>query len=89
MRLFKANIFSFIVVSAVLVLFSACAEEQLELPTGRLQLTIGQVSSDLQSRAVPADLPAPVLADFNIKLQRKGSDVVAYNGKYAESIAHC
>ena len=86
MRLFKANIFSFIVVSAVLALFSACAEEQLELPTGRLQLTIGQVSSDLQSRAVPADLPDPVIADFNIKLQRKGSDIVAYNGKYAESI---
>lgn len=56
------------------------------MPNGRLRLAIGQVSTDLQSRATPSQLVKPLVENFNIKLQRQGSDVVAYNGPFVECI---
>lgn len=77
------------ILAAILVLatcISSCIEEQSELPTGKLQLSIGQVSTDLQSRAAPSELPLPILQNFKIKVQRKNSELVTYEGKFVESI---
>lgn len=77
------------ILAAILVLatcISSCIEEQSELPTGKLQLSIGQVSTDLQSRAAPSELPLPILQNFKIKVQRKNSESVTYEGKFVESI---
>ena len=75
-----------LIISALALLFSACAEEQLDMPNGRLRLAIGQVSTDLQSRATPAQLGKPLTENFKIKLQRQGSDIIAYSGPFAECI---
>ena len=86
MTYFRNNIFSLAIIVMVLTLFSACAEEQVDMPAGKLHLSIGQVSSDLQTRAIPAELPKPMAENFSVKVQRKGSSYVAYDGKFVESI---
>ena len=86
MTYFRNNIFSLAIIVMVLTLFSACAEEQVDMPAGKLHLSIGQVSSDLQTRAIPAELPKPLAENFNVRVQRKGSSYVAYDGKFVESI---
>ena len=71
----------------VALFFSACSQENLaDLPNGKLQLAIGQVATDLQTRATPSELGKPVAEKFNIKVQRTGSEYVAYDGRFAESI---
>lgn len=71
----------------VALFFSACSQEDLaDLPNGKLQLAIGQVATDLQTRATPSELGKPVAEKFNIKVQRTGSEYVAYDGRFAESI---
>ena len=45
----------------VALFFSACSQEDLaDLPNGKLQLAIGQVATDLQTRATPSELGKPV-----------------------------
>ena len=67
MTYFRNNIFSLAIIVMVLTLFSACAEEQVDMPAGKLHLSIGQVSSDLHTRAIPAELPKPVAKNFNVR----------------------
>lgn len=71
----------------VALFFSACSQEEpTDLPNGKLQLAIGQVATDLQTRATPFELGKPVAEKFNIKVQRSGTSLVAYEGRFAESI---
>lgn len=71
----------------VALFFSACSQEEpADLPNGKLQLAIGQVATDLQTRATPFELGKPVTEKFNIKVQRSGTSLVAYEGRFAESI---
>ena len=71
----------------VALFFSACSQEEpADLPNGKLQLAIGQVATDLQTRATPFELGKPVAEKFNIKVQRSGTSLVAYEGRFAESI---
>ena len=71
----------------VALFFSACSQEDLaDLPNGKLQLAIGQVATDLQTRATPSELGKPVAEKFNIKVQRSGTSLVAYEGRFVESI---
>ena len=71
----------------VALFFSACSQEDLaDLPNGKLQFAIGQVATDLQTRATPSELGKPVAEKFNIKVQRSGTSLVAYEGRFVESI---
>lgn len=83
---FRKYIFSLAVIVVAMMLFSACTEEVVDMPVGKLRLSIGHVSTDLQTRATPAELPKPMAEHFHVKVQRKGSSYVAHDGKFVESI---
>ncbi len=56
------------------------------MPVGKLRLSIGKVSTDLHTRATPAELQKPLAEHFHVKVQRQGSSYVAHDGKFVESI---
>ena len=83
----RNNLLSTTLSLLVALFFSACSQEDLaDLPNGKLQLAIGQVATDLQTRATPSELGKPVAEKFNIKVQRSGTSLVAYEGRFVESI---
>lgn len=69
------------------ILFVACANEEIaDLSEGTLRLSISQTSKKDNTRATPSEIGKPVAKRFNIKIQRSGSQYVAYDGKFIESI---
>lgn len=68
-------------------LLAACVQEDgLSLPTGNLQLSIGKVSAETESRATPIELGTPLVEQFNLKIQRQNSEYIAYDGGFAEKL---
>lgn len=56
------------------------------MPNGKLQLAIGQITTETGTRATPSELGKPVAEKFNLKVQRVQSDYVAYKGPFVESV---
>ncbi len=74
-----------IVLTAVCVV--GCEQEEITtLPNGTLHLKIGHTSKKTETRATPLQLGKPLAEKFSLKIQRSGSESVAYDGKFVEDI---
>lgn len=74
-----------IVLTAVCVV--GCEQEEITtLPNGTLHLKIGHTSKKTETRATPLQLGKPLAEKFSLKIQRCGSESVAYDGKFVEDI---
>lgn len=72
---------------AILVLFGACAHEEIaDLAGGTLKLAIGQISIQSETRATPSQIGKPVANRFKLKIQRHDSQNITYEGKFVESL---
>lgn len=77
----------YLIVLTLMSLLASCTqEEEWGMAAGKLQLSIGQVSVHTESRATPSELGKPLAENFNIKVQRQGSDYVGYEGRFTEEI---
>lgn len=66
----------------------SCSQEmeEMDVATGTLQLSLGQISVDTHTRAVPAELGVPLAEHFNLAIQRTGTTLIAYEGSFQESV---
>lgn len=77
----------YLIVLTLMSLLASCTqEEEWGMAAGKLRLSIGQVSVHTESRATPSELGKPLAENFNIKVQRQGSDYVGYEGRFTEEI---
>ena len=78
-------IFTLLLMTSLLV---GCVQEDgLSLANGKLRLSIGKVSTQTESRAAPselAELGKPMAENFQLKIQRQGTQSIVYNGKFSE-----
>lgn len=67
--------------------YSACNEiEDMETAQGTLRFSITQVSVKTETRATPSELGTPLTSSFNLKLQRVGTSLIPYDGKFVETL---
>lgn len=72
---------------AVLLCMSCVQRDEMsDLPEGRLELSIGQISLSTETRATPSVLGKPLVDEFALQIQRSGTAVTEYKGKFKESI---
>ena len=77
-------IFTLLLMTSLLV---GCVQEDgLSLANGKLRLSIGKVSTQTESRATPAELGKPMAENFQLKIQRQGSQYTAYEGAFQEEM---
>lgn len=74
--------------SVAVTFFSSCEEEEewMSLPNGKVSFAIGQVTTETGTRATPSELGKPLADKFNLKVQRRQNDYLAYEGKFVESL---
>lgn len=84
----KRNILYLVLISVALILFSSCMQEETwtSLPDGELKLSIGKINAETGTRATPSELPKPIAEQFKLKVQRSGSEHIAYEGGFVESL---
>lgn len=77
-----------VLTAVTLISFSSCSHEEdwMSLPNGKLQFSIGQISTETGTRATPSELGKPLADKFNLKVQRVNSDYIAYEGSFVESL---
>lgn len=68
------------------LLVGCVQEDGLSLANGKLRLSIGKVSTQTESRATPSELDKPLAENFQLKIQRQGSQYTAYEGTFQEEI---
>ena len=67
--------------------FNSCSEiDDLDTTQGALRFSITQVSVKTESRATPSELGKPLASRFNLKIQRKGTSLIPYDGQFQESL---
>ncbi len=72
---------------ALALFFNACSEiEDMEMLQGKMHFSISQVTVKTETRATPAELGKPLASQFRLKLQRKGTSLVPYEGKFMETL---
>lgn len=72
---------------AVLLCMSCVQRDEMsDLAEGRLELSIGQISLSTETRATPSVLGKPLVDEFALQIQRSGTAVTEYKGKFKESI---
>ena len=77
-------IFTLLLMTSLLV---GCVQEDgLSLANGKLRLSIGKVSTQTESRATPSDLGKPLAENFQLKIQRQGTQSIVYNGKFSDHL---
>ncbi len=77
-------IFTLLLMTSLLV---GCVQEDgLSLANGKLRLSIGKVSTQTESRATPSELGKPLAENFQLKIQRQGSQYTAYEGAFQEEM---
>lgn len=77
-------IFTLLLMTSLLV---GCVQEDgLSLANGKLRLSIGKVSTQTESRATPSELGKPMAENFQLKIQRQGSQYTAYEGAFQEEM---
>ena len=65
---------------------TGCVQEDgLSLANGKLHLSIGKVSTQTESRATPAELGKPLAEQFQLKIQRQGSQYTTYEGAFQDA----
>lgn len=84
---FKKHYLYTILILALGTIFNACNEiEDIETAQGTLRFSISQISVKTDTRATPSELGKPLASKFNLKLQRTGTSLVAYDGKFVETM---
>jgi hypothetical protein len=84
---FKKHYLYTILILALGAIFNACNEiEDIETAQGTLRFSISQISVKTETRATPSELGKPLASKFNLKLQRTGTSLVAYDGKFVETM---
>ena len=84
---FKKHYLYTILILALGAIFNACNEiEDIETAQGTLRFSISQISVKTDTRATPTELGKPLASKFNLKLQRTGTSLVAYDGKFVETM---
>lgn len=68
------------------LLVGCVQEDGLSLANGKLRLSIGKVSTQTESRATPSELGKPLAENFQLKIQRQGSQHTAYEGAFQEEM---
>lgn len=83
----KQYIYSLLLIVLTAVCVVGCEQEEITtLPKGTLCLKIGHTSKKAETRATPLQLGKPLANKFSLKIQRSGSESVAYDGKFVEDI---
>ena len=84
---FKKHYLYTILILALGAIFNACNEiEDIETAQGTLRFSISQISVKTETRATPSELGKPLASKFNLKLRRTGTSLVAYDGKFVETM---
>lgn len=84
---FKKHYLYTILILALGAIFNACNEiEDIETAQGTLRFSISQISVKTETRATPSELGKPLASKFNLKLQRTGTSLVTYDGKFVETM---
>ena len=79
-------VFTFFPLFAVLM-FSGCSQEEIfQLANGTLHLNLGHISQKTETRATPTQIGKPLAENFNLKIQRCGSDYLSYDGKFVGDV---
>lgn len=86
MRIKHIHTFTIGLLACLFLLVGCTQEEEFGTANGKLRLSIGQVSTQTSSRAVPADLPNPLAANFQLKAQRTGTSIVTYEGPFQSEL---
>lgn len=83
----KRNI-AYILISLFTVAFmGACSQEEIDsLANGTLHLSIGHAAPKVETRATPAQLGKPLADKFSLRIQRSGSSIVFYDGKFVSDL---
>lgn len=69
------------------LLCSACNEiDELDMGGGTLRFSISQKKVKTETRATPSEIGAPLVSKFNLKLQRLGTNLIKYDGKFEETL---
>ena len=78
-------IFTILLMTSLLV---GCVQEDgLSLANGKLHLSIGKISTQTGSRATPSELGKPLAEQFQLKIQRQGSQYTTYEGAFQEEFS--
>ena len=82
----RYTIFAFLPL-LMIVLLGGCSQEEVLSPSnGTLQLNIGHVSQETETRATPSQLGKPLVDRFNLKIQRIGSEYASYDGMFVDNV---
>lgn len=78
-------IFTLLLMTSLLV---GCVQEDgLSMANGKLHLSIGKISTQTESRATPSELGKPLAEQFQLKIQRQGSQYTTYEGTFQEEFS--
>ena len=78
-------IFTLLLMTSLLV---GCVQEDgLSMANGKLHLSIGKISTQTESRAIPSELGKPLAEQFQLKIQRQGSQYTTYEGTFQEEFS--
>lgn len=83
----KRNILNLLISLFTMAIMGACSQEEIDtLANGTLRLSIGHAGPKAETRATPAQLGKPLADKFNLRVQRSGSDMVFYEGKFVSDL---
>ena len=83
----KRNILYLLISLFTMAIMGACSQEEIDaLANGTLRLSIGHAGPKAETRATPAQLGKPLADNFNLRVQRSGSDMVFYEDKVVSDL---
>ena len=83
----KRNILYLLISLFTMAIMGACSQEQIDtLANGTLRLSIGHAAPKVETRATPAQLGKPLADKFSLRIQRSGSSIVFYDGKFVSDL---
>lgn len=78
------------IILGAFILFAgvSCSQyiDDIDMADGRIRFSISQVAVKTETRATPSALGKPLASKFNLKIQRSGTTLVPYEGKFVESL---
>lgn len=87
MATFRKHILLTALTLVIGLLCNSCNElDEIDMAQGTLRLSISQVTVKTETRATPSELGKPLASQFKLKLQRKGTSLVPYDGKFMETL---
>lgn len=82
------NTLKIILGAFILLAGVSCSQDidDIDMADGRIRFSISQVAVKTETRATPSALGKPLASKFNLKIQRSGTTLVPYEGKFVESL---